>query len=95
VLSALLNTGMRIKFSKIDGYGTVFTAPSGAEGYTTLHELTGQTKVDVLSAFAASFRVSRTYLPRVVNTKSIQPCWLIGCIALACALMVSSPSGYI
>jgi hypothetical protein len=61
VLTALLNTGIRSKFSQIPGYGTEFQAPHGSEGYTALHELTGETKEQVLSAFAAAFKVRFHY----------------------------------
>jgi len=61
VLTALLNAGIRTRFSKIEGYGTVFQAPQGSEGYAALHDLPdGPTRDAALKAFADSFKVSES-----------------------------------
>lgn len=60
MLTAILNTGMRSRFSQIEGYGTVFFFPTNLDGYHALHDLTDTTlRTTVLWAFADSFRVSR------------------------------------
>jgi len=40
VFEAILNAGIRSRFSSIPGYGTTFTAPTGVSGYAELHALT-------------------------------------------------------
>ncbi|WWC89598.1 uncharacterized protein L201_004523 [Kwoniella dendrophila CBS 6074] len=71
IFTAIFNTGLRSRFSKIQGYGTLFEIPKGTEGYHKLHDLPqGQLKNDVLKAFADSMRI----------------CWLVGC-ALSCAAL--------
>ncbi|WWC61572.1 uncharacterized protein I303_104156 [Kwoniella dejecticola CBS 10117] len=71
IFTAVFNTGIRSRFSKIEGYGTVFTAPTGTAGYHALHDLPdGDLKNSVLKAFADSMRV----------------CWIIGC-ALSCTAL--------
>jgi MFS family permease len=62
VFSALLNSEMRTRFSRIDGFGTAFDVPKGVEGYQKLQHLPGPLKATVLDAFAQSFRVSRASL---------------------------------
>ena len=59
MFTALLNSELRDRFSKIDGYGTVFTVPRSAEDYRKLHELPDGLKDTVIDAFARSFGVSR------------------------------------
>ncbi|ODO00769.1 hypothetical protein L198_03096 [Cryptococcus wingfieldii CBS 7118] len=81
VFTAILNTEMRSKFKKIDGYGTEFTVPESASGYSALQELPdGSMKEQVMAAFADSFRL----------------CWIIGCafflVALALTLWTRSYS---
>lgn len=59
VFEAILNAGIRSRFSSIPGYGTTFTAPTGVSGYAELHALTdATTRVAVLTAFADSMKVS-------------------------------------
>ncbi|OCF57159.1 hypothetical protein L486_04614 [Kwoniella mangroviensis CBS 10435] len=71
IFTAVFNTGLRSRFSKIDGYGTSFTAPTSTAGYHALHDLPeGPMKNAVMEAFANSMRV----------------CWIIGC-ALSCAAL--------
>ena len=61
VFTGLLNTQVRSRFSKIEGYGTVFTEPKGSEGYAVLQNLPdGPIKDQVLDAFAQSFRVCQS-----------------------------------
>ena len=58
VFEAILNAGIRSRFSRIPGYGTVFTAPTGIEGYTALQDIGDpQTREAVLTAFADSMKV--------------------------------------
>jgi hypothetical protein len=67
VLTAILNTGMRSRFSQIEGYGTVFFFPTNLDGYHALHDLTDTTlRSTVLWAFADSFRVSRYALSHLI-----------------------------
>ncbi|WWC70488.1 uncharacterized protein I206_104439 [Kwoniella pini CBS 10737] len=71
IFTAVFNTGLRSRFSKIEGYGTVFTVPTGTQGYHALHDLPeGELRNSVLNAFADSMRV----------------CWIIGC-ALSCTAL--------
>ncbi|WRT66093.1 uncharacterized protein IL334_003046 [Kwoniella shivajii] len=71
IFTAVFNTGLRSRFSKIEGYGTSFVAPTSAAGYHALHDLPdGPTKTALLRAFADSMRI----------------CWLIGC-AFACSAL--------
>lgn len=63
VFTAILNTGIRTRFSKIPGYGTEFVLPQSVEGYAQLHNLPeGPTKDAVLTAFADALRVSLSKL---------------------------------
>jgi hypothetical protein len=63
VFTAILNTGIRTRFSKIPGYGTEFVLPQSIEGYAQLHNLPeGPTKDAVLTAFADALRVSFLFL---------------------------------
>ncbi|OCF40442.1 hypothetical protein I317_05745 [Kwoniella heveanensis CBS 569] len=74
IFTAIFNTGLRSRFSKIEGYGTLFVAPTSVEGYKAIHELPeGDIKVQVLKAFADSMRV----------------CWIIGCALICCALALT------
>ncbi|WWD20193.1 hypothetical protein CI109_104669 [Kwoniella shandongensis] len=74
IFSAILNTNIRSRFTKIAGYGTVFQVPESAQGYTALHELpAGETKDQVLEAFADSFR----------------QCWIVGCAFFLAALVLT------
>ncbi|WVQ99153.1 hypothetical protein IAU59_006285 [Kwoniella sp. CBS 9459] len=74
IFTAIFNTGLRSRFSKIEGYGTLFVAPTSVEGYKMIHELPeGDIKVQVLKAFADSMRV----------------CWIIGCALICCALALT------
>ena len=58
LFEAIFNAGIRSRFSAIPGYGTSFTAPTGIQGYTALHDLSDpQTKVAVLTAFGDSMKV--------------------------------------
>lgn len=43
MFEAILNAGIRSRFSSIPGYGTTFTAPTGVSGYAELHALTDAT----------------------------------------------------
>ncbi|WVW83606.1 hypothetical protein I302_105627 [Kwoniella bestiolae CBS 10118] len=71
IFTAIFNTGLRSRFSKIEGYGSAFTAPTSTAGYHALHDLPeGEMKNRVLEAFANSMRV----------------CWIVGC-ALSCAAL--------
>ncbi|WVQ75072.1 hypothetical protein IAR50_004681 [Cryptococcus sp. DSM 104548] len=74
VFTAILNTEMRSKFQAIAGYGTVFTVPESASGYSALQDLPdGSTKDQVMVAFADSFRT----------------CWIIGCAFFLVALVLT------
>ncbi|WVR07306.1 hypothetical protein IAU60_004347 [Kwoniella sp. DSM 27419] len=73
VFTAVFNTGLRSRFSTIEGYGTVFTAPTSTEGYRALHDLPEDLKSRVLTAFANSMRV----------------CWIIGCALSCAALALT------
>ncbi|WVQ80703.1 hypothetical protein IAT38_002808 [Cryptococcus sp. DSM 104549] len=74
IFTAIFNTGLRSKFSRIEGYGTVFSEPTNAQGYQALHDLPeGETKVEVLKAFADAMRL----------------CWIIGCALLCSALILT------
>ncbi|KAK8858940.1 hypothetical protein IAR55_003171 [Kwoniella newhampshirensis] len=74
VFTAIFNTGLRSRFAKINGYGTLFTAPTSAGGYKVLHDLPdGSLKVEVLTAFANAMRL----------------CWIIGCGFLCFALALT------
>lgn len=58
IFTAILNTGIRQRFVKIPGYGTVFQVPEGTTGYKALHDLPeGETRTQVLEAFADSVKV--------------------------------------
>nr|ODN99818.1 hypothetical protein L204_02258 [Cryptococcus depauperatus CBS 7855] len=74
VFTAIFNAGLRSRFIKIDGYGTLFTVPTSASGYQALRQMSeGSTKVQVLKAFADSMRL----------------CWIIGCAFLCFALVLT------
>ncbi|KAK1925865.1 major facilitator superfamily domain-containing protein [Papiliotrema laurentii] len=73
VFSALLNSEMRTRFSRIDGFGTAFDVPKGVEGYQKLQHLPGPLKATVLDAFAQSFRL----------------CWIVAAVLLAAALFLT------
>ncbi|ORY34557.1 major facilitator superfamily domain-containing protein [Naematelia encephala] len=79
VLTAVLNSSLRARFEKIEGYGTVFQIPTGSQGYAALKDLPdGPTKTAVLKAFSDSLRL----------------CWIINCSLLAAAL-VARPSPFL
>ncbi|CAD6564136.1 MAG: hypothetical protein TREMPRED_003874 [Tremellales sp. Tagirdzhanova-0007] len=74
VFTAVLNTGIRSRFSKIEGYGTTFSAPQSASGYAQIHNLPeGPIKTAILTAFADSLRV----------------CWIICGSVLLAALFLT------
>ncbi|ORX37282.1 major facilitator superfamily domain-containing protein [Kockovaella imperatae] len=73
VFTALLNSELRTRFSKIPGYGTEFIVPSSAEDYRKLHDLPDSLRATVIDAFASSFGV----------------CFLVGAGLLAFAFFVS------
>ncbi|WVN85117.1 uncharacterized protein L203_100259 [Cryptococcus depauperatus CBS 7841] len=74
VFTAIFNAGLRSRFKKIDGYGTLFTVPTSASGFQALRQMSeGSTKVQVLKAFADSMRL----------------CWIIGCAFLCFALVLT------
>lgn len=74
IFTALLNSELRTKFSKIEGSGSVFKVPRNTEDYRALQEIPDElTKIEVLNAFSDSFKL----------------CWIIGCGLLGFALVVS------
>jgi hypothetical protein len=74
IFTALLNSELRTKFSKIPGYGSEFKVPRNTEDYRALQEIPDEiTKIEVLNAFSDSFKL----------------CWIIGCGLLGFALVVS------
>ncbi|WVQ79303.1 hypothetical protein IAT38_001400 [Cryptococcus sp. DSM 104549] len=77
VFTAVLNTNIRSRFVKIEGYGTSFTVPESASGYAALQQLPdGEMKTDVMNAFADSFRL----------------CWIIACGFYLAALLLTLPT---
>lgn len=61
VFTAILNDGLRSRFGRIEGYGTLFNVPTDTAGYRALQALPeGNLKSTVLNAFADSFRVSKS-----------------------------------
>jgi len=74
IMTAILNTELRSRFVKLEGYGTLFEVPESAAGYQTLQQLPdGPIKDAVLSAFADSLGV----------------CWIVSCALFALCLIVS------
>lgn len=83
VLTAILSTGIRDRFEKIDGYGTVFEEPKGSSGYHALHAIKDErTRTQVLNAFAMSMRVSCGTVVLELMTDML-PCWK--CVPLCCS----------
>ncbi|WVQ95971.1 hypothetical protein IAU59_003070 [Kwoniella sp. CBS 9459] len=77
IFSAILNTGLRSRFSSLEGYGTLFTVPESASDYKKLHELPdGSIKDGVMAAFADSFGI----------------CWIVACAFFLLALVVTLPT---
>lgn len=55
IFTAILNTDLRSRFVKIEGYGTAFEVPESAAGYKSLQDLPdGPMKTEVLNAFSRS-----------------------------------------
>ena len=72
VFTAVLNTGLRSRFKKIEGFGTLFNVPESAAGYAQLHALPdGSTKTAVLGAFADSLRVRNATAIHAVSTTGL------------------------
>lgn len=86
MFTAILNTGMRDRFAKIEAFGTVFQFPQDLAGYEAIHALQDQDlKREILQAFADSFRVSHaTCLGGWAHTEQI--CWIIGFAVILGAL---------
>lgn len=61
LFNALLDTQVRDRFSRIEGYGKKFRAPHGKADYAELHRLAEPLKRVVLAAFSASFRVGLVF----------------------------------
>ncbi|KAK1923520.1 major facilitator superfamily domain-containing protein [Papiliotrema laurentii] len=80
IFTAILNTELRSRFVKLEGYGTVFEVPESAAGYLALQELPdGPMKTAVLSAFA----------------DSLGTCWIIACaMFIACLLLTLWTKSY-
>ncbi|WVQ80702.1 hypothetical protein IAT38_002807 [Cryptococcus sp. DSM 104549] len=74
IFTAIFNTGLRSRFSKIEGYGTVFSAPTNTEGYQAMRNIPdGETRALVLKAFADAMR----------------RCWIISCGLLCGAFLIT------
>ena len=72
VFEAVLNAGIRSRFSVIPGYGTLFDAPTSIEGYSALHAIgDSDTRAAVLTAFADSMKVSSQLLPTGLGMRRI------------------------
>ncbi|KAK8864562.1 hypothetical protein IAR55_001812 [Kwoniella newhampshirensis] len=77
IFTAVLNTQLRAKFSRIQGYGTAFTVPRDTNGYARLHRLPdGPMKDQVLNAFASSLGL----------------CWIIMAAMYALCLVGTLPT---
>ncbi|OCF41988.1 hypothetical protein I317_04180 [Kwoniella heveanensis CBS 569] len=77
IFSAILNTGLRSRFTSLEGYGTLFSVPESASDYKKLHELPeGSIKDAVMVAFADSFRI----------------CWIVACGFFLLALVITLPT---
>lgn len=88
LFNALLDTQVRYRFSRIEGYGIDFDTPHGKADYDKLHRLAEPVKGKVLMAFAASFRV-RICRQRREGSADEQTCWTVGAGLMAFALLLT------
>jgi len=77
IFTAILNTNLRTRFAKIQGYGTDFNVPTSAAGYQAIHAMPDSPlKRAVLAAFADSFK----------------PAWLVTMCLFAACLVFTIPT---
>lgn len=77
IFTAILNTEIRTKFSRIPGYGVDFVAPTSSKDYEALHAMPeGPLRDSILGAFADSFTL----------------CWIVSIALFGGALAITLPT---